>query len=413
MRVVLASKSPRRRELLAEIFHDFDIIVSDADESLPEGRTPAECAEIVATRKGFAVAAGEGPGALVISSDTMVELDGVILGKPESAEDAHRMLSMLSGRTHNVHTGVAVHYRGRCFSGVDTTRVEFRALTDTEIDEYIATGEPMDKAGAYGIQGLGGRFVVGFCGNYDTVVGLSVSLTKKLVARARICDRYKPLNKKEKKERIAAIDARLAELYPDAECALKYGGDPWRLLVMARLSAQCTDARVNEVSKSLFAEFPDALSMAEGDILRIEELVKPCGLYRMKAANIKDASAELVARYGGELPSDMDELLTLPGVGRKIANLLIGDVFGGDAVVCDTHCIRICGRLGMYPEQEKSPDKIEKILRELLPAGHGSDFCHRIVLFGREVCTARSPKCLECPLSDLCEHINRYNKEEK
>ena len=195
MRVILASKSPRRRELLAEIFPDFDIIVSDADESLPADHTPAECAEIVAARKGRAVAdelaAAENKPqsaveeALVISSDTMVELDGVILGKPESAADAHRMLAMLSGRVHNVHTGVAVHYRGRCHSGVDTTRVEFRTLTDAEIDEYIATGEPMDKAGAYGIQGLGGRFVVGFCGNYDTVVGLSVSLTAKLVAEAQ------------------------------------------------------------------------------------------------------------------------------------------------------------------------------------------------------------------------------------
>lgn len=221
------------------------------------------------------------------------------------------------------------------------------------------------------------------------------------------------MNKKAKKERIAKIDARLAELYPDAECALKYGGDPWRLLVMARLSAQCTDARVNEVSLELFREFPDAVSMAHGDLARIEELVKPCGLYRMKAANIKDSSAALVENFGGELPQTMEELLTLPGVGRKIANLLIGDVFGGDAVVCDTHCIRICGRFGMYPEREKSPDKIEKILRELLPVGHGSDFCHRIVLFGRETCTARSPKCEECPLSELCEHYLCSRKEAK
>ena len=216
------------------------------------------------------------------------------------------------------------------------------------------------------------------------------------------------MNKKEKKARLAAIDERLAELYPDAECALKYGGDPWRLLVMARLSAQCTDARVKEVSVELFREFPDAESMARGDISRIEELVKSCGLYRMKAANIRDASADLIARYNGELPCSMDELLTLPGVGRKIANLLIGDIFGGDAVVCDTHCIRICGRLGMYPEREKSPEKIEKILRDLLPAGHGSDFCHRIVLFGRETCMARSPKCETCELSDLCE---KHRKE--
>ena len=218
------------------------------------------------------------------------------------------------------------------------------------------------------------------------------------------------MNKKEKKLYLAAIDERLAELYPDAECALKYGGDPWRLLVMARLSAQCTDARVNEVSIELFREFPNAESMARGDISRIEELVKSCGLYRMKAANIKDASAVLIEKHGGALPSDMDALLELPGVGRKIANLLIGDVFGGDAVVCDTHCIRICGRLGMYPESEKSPDKIEKILRELLPSGHGSDFCHRIVLFGREICTARSPKCDECPISELCL---KHRKEKK
>ena len=148
--------------------------------------------------------------------------------------------------------------------------------------------------------------------------------------------------------------------------------------------------------------------MANGDISRIEELVKSCGLYRMKAANIKAASATLVEKYGGELPQTMDELLTLSGVGRKIANLIIGDVFDGDAVVCDTHCIRICGRLGMYPEKEKSPEKIEKILRELLPTGSGSDFCHRIVLFGREICSARSPKCEACPLSDLCE---KHRKE--
>ncbi len=216
------------------------------------------------------------------------------------------------------------------------------------------------------------------------------------------------MTKKEKKERIAAIDARLRELYPDAECALKYGGDPWRLLVMARLSAQCTDARVNEASLELFREFPDVASMAEGDVSRIEELVKSCGLYRMKAANIKEASAIIIEKFGGKLPREMDELLTLPGVGRKIANLLIGDVFGGDAVVCDTHCIRICGRFGMYPESEKSPEKIERILRELLPAGHGSDFCHRIVLFGREICSARTPRCADCPLSDLCE---KHRKE--
>ena len=211
------------------------------------------------------------------------------------------------------------------------------------------------------------------------------------------------MNKREKKERISKIVSRLKEIYPVAECALQYDGDPWKLLVMGRLSAQCTDARVNEVSKELFKVFPTAIDMAEGDISEIERIVKPCGLYRMKAANIQDASRLLISKYGGNLPDTMEELLEFPGVGRKIANLLLGDIFAKPAVVCDTHCIRICGRLGMYPESEKNPEKIEKILRELIDEREGSDFCHRIVFFGREVCSARSPSCDACPLSDLCE----------
>ena len=211
------------------------------------------------------------------------------------------------------------------------------------------------------------------------------------------------MNKVEKKKRLALITERLKELYPVAECALHYEGDPWKLLVMGRLSAQCTDARVNIVCEELFRVFPTAYDMACGDISEIERIVKPCGLYRMKAANIRDASRMLVEEYGGVLPSDMDELLRFPGVGRKIANLLLGDVFGLPAIVCDTHCIRICGRLGMYPESEKDPVRIERILRELMDVREGSDFCHRIVLFGREVCTARSPSCEGCPLRDLCE----------
>ena len=217
------------------------------------------------------------------------------------------------------------------------------------------------------------------------------------------------MNKKEKRERLSRIVERLAEIYPDSQCALKYGGDPWKLLVMGRLSAQCTDARVNEVSVDLFSRFPSALEMADGDIAEIEDLVKPCGLYRMKAKNIKDASRMLIDDFGGVLPSDMDSLLKFPGVGRKIANLLIGDIFGGEAIVCDTHCIRICGRLGMYPESEKNPEKIERILRALMNPADGPDFCHRIVFFGREVCTARSPQCDGCPLAELCEH----NKKRK
>ena len=210
------------------------------------------------------------------------------------------------------------------------------------------------------------------------------------------------MTKKEKRERLAAVVDRLKQVYPSAECALKYEGSPWRLLVMGRLSAQCTDARVNIVSEELFERFPTAQSMAYGDIDEIERIVKPCGLYRMKAANIRDASRMLVEEFGGELPGDMESLLRFPGVGRKIANLLLGDIFGLPAVVCDTHCIRICGRLGMYPESLKDPLKIERILRELIDGAEGSDFCHRIVWFGREFCTARGQKCDICPLSDLC-----------
>ena len=211
------------------------------------------------------------------------------------------------------------------------------------------------------------------------------------------------MNKKQKRERLAEIADRLEKIYPAAECALHYGGDPWKLLVMGRLSAQCTDARVNLVCEELFARFPTPEALAEGDISEIERIVKPCGLYRMKAGNIKEASRMLVLEFGGELPRDMENLLRLPGVGRKIANLLIGDVFGGEAIVCDTHCIRICGRLGMYPEKLKDPNKIEMILRDLMDPRLGSDFCHRIVNFGREICLARGPKCDICPLAELCE----------
>ena len=210
------------------------------------------------------------------------------------------------------------------------------------------------------------------------------------------------MTKSEKKRRRALIVERLKKVYTDAECALHYDGDPWKLLVMGRLSAQCTDARVNIVCEELFKKFPDALSMANGDIGEIEEIIKPCGLYRMKADNIKAASQMLITDFDGKLPDNMDDLLKLPGVGRKIANLLLGDIFGKEAIVCDTHCIRICGRLGMYPEGEKDPTKIERILRDLIDLKEGSDFCHRIVLLGREICDARRPLCESCPLSDLC-----------
>lgn len=217
------------------------------------------------------------------------------------------------------------------------------------------------------------------------------------------------MTKSEKKKRLSLIVERLKEIYPDAECALHHGGDPWKLLVMGRLSAQCTDARVNIVCEELFEKFPNAEAMAYGDLSEIEEIIKPCGLYRMKADNIREASRMLLTDFGGQLPDNMDELLKLPGVGRKIANLLLGDVFGKEAIVCDTHCIRICGRLGMYPEKEKDPTKIENILRDLIDMKEGSDFCHRIVLFGRETCTARSPQCHICPMNDLCLKWEREN----
>ena len=221
------------------------------------------------------------------------------------------------------------------------------------------------------------------------------------------------MTKSKKKKRLSQIIERLKEVYPEAECALHYDGDPWKLLVMGRLSAQCTDARVNIVCEELFKRFPTAEDMANGDISEIERIVKPCGLYRMKAANIQDASRMLITDFGGELPDTMEELLKFPGVGRKIANLLLGDVFGKEAIVTDTHCIRICGRLGMYPEKEKDPTKIEKILRELMDLKEGSDFCHRIVFFGRETCTARSPMCESCPLSDLCLKREKENGKSK
>ena len=212
------------------------------------------------------------------------------------------------------------------------------------------------------------------------------------------------MTKAEKRQRLYDAANRLEREYPHAPCALEYGGSPWRLLVMARLSAQCTDARVNEVSRELFRRFPTAEAMANADISELEELVRPCGLYRMKADGIKRASAMLIENYGGEVPADMESLLLLPGVGRKIANLLLGDVYGLPAVVCDTHCMRICGRLGLYKEGLSDASKIEIILRELFAdrLTEGSDFCHRIVIFGREICTARSPKCEKCFMRDIC-----------
>ena len=215
------------------------------------------------------------------------------------------------------------------------------------------------------------------------------------------------MTKSEKKKRLAEIVERLKEIYPVPGCALQYDGDPWKLLVMGRLSAQCTDEKVNKVCVELFKRYPTPYDLANGEIEEIEAIVRPCGIYHKKAENIRDASRMLLTEYNGTLPDTMDELLKFPGVGRKIANLLLGDVFGKEAIVCDTHCIRICGRFGMYPEKEKDAAKVEKILRELIDLKEGSDFCHRIVFFGRETCDAQRPNCHNCPLSDLCLHYER------
>ena len=181
-RIVLASGSPRRRELLGKLYNNFEVITSEVDETLDDGVTPLDGVEILAVRKGRAVADMLDSACVVISSDTLVEIGGEPLGKPVSREDAYRMLSRLSGNYHNVHTGIAVHYAGRVISGVASARVKFKPLSDEEIYAYIDGGEPMDKAGAYAIQGEGGRFVEGFEGDFDTIMGLSVSLTKSLIA---------------------------------------------------------------------------------------------------------------------------------------------------------------------------------------------------------------------------------------
>lgn len=201
-------------------------------------------------------------------------------------------------------------------------------------------------------------------------------------------------------QKVASIIQILNERYPSAPCALHYSKD-YELMIAVRLSAQCTDARVNLVTPGLFAEYPTLEAMANADIADVERHVHSCGFYKHKARDIVLACQMLLQKHNGKVPGTMDELLALPGVGRKTANLLLGDLYGTPgSVVCDTHCIRICGRLGL--SQGKDPEKVEKQLRAILPPEESSDFCHRIVLFGREICTSRSPKCAECPLSMYC-----------
>lgn len=201
-----------------------------------------------------------------------------------------------------------------------------------------------------------------------------------------------------RKARARIVADTLKELYPEAECSLDYETDPFRLLVMARLSAQCTDKRVNEVSKKLFKVLPTPEAFATADIGVIEELIKSCGLYRMKARNIQDMSRQLIERHGGEVPQNKDDLLALSGVGIKIANLIMGDLFGDPYIVPDTHCIRISHRTCLTSKADATV--CLKELSSVIPKKEQSDFCHRIVLFGRDVCTAQIPKCDICPLAN-------------
>ena len=215
------------------------------------------------------------------------------------------------------------------------------------------------------------------------------------------------MNKSQKKLRMTQIVEIMKEIYPEALCALEWNGEPWKLLIMGRLSAQCTDARVNLVCRELFTAYPTPAVLAQASVEEIEAYVRPCGLYHVKAQNTKDACTMLVNEYNGVLPDTMEELLKFPGVGRKVANLLLGDLYHKGGIVADTHCIRICGRLGMYPEALKDPVKVEKIMDELVAPEERCDFCHRIVQFGRDTCTARKPSCGNCPLSSLCLHFEK------
>ena len=204
-----------------------------------------------------------------------------------------------------------------------------------------------------------------------------------------------------KKQRALEIIERLKREYPDADCTLDYE-EAWKLLVSVRLAAQCTDARVNVVVQGLFAKYPDVDALAAADVDDIEQIVRPCGLGRSKARDISACMKMLRDEYGGKVPEDFDALLKLPGVGRKSANLIMGDVFGKPAIVTDTHCIRLSNRMGLV-DGIKDPKKVEMALWKLIPPEEGSDFCHRLVNHGREVSTARTkPYCDRCCLEDIC-----------
>ena len=198
------------------------------------------------------------------------------------------------------------------------------------------------------------------------------------------------------------IIARLKALYPDAACSLDYRKD-YELVITVRLAAQCTDERVNQISPALFARFPTLQAFAEADVEEVGKYVHSCGFWRAKSRDIVACAQMLLDRFGGVVPDNMEDLLSLPGVGRKTANLILGDIYGKEGYVCDTHCIRITGRLGIT-DGSKDPVKVEQQLRKSIAPEEASDFCHRMVLHGRALCMARSPKCGDCPLRELCDN---------
>lgn len=203
-----------------------------------------------------------------------------------------------------------------------------------------------------------------------------------------------------RKERAREITDRLKQEYPEAICALEYTTD-YELLFATRLSAQCTDARVNIVTKTLFKKYDSLQKFADADLGELEQAVRTCGFFRVKARDIKQAAQMLLSDYGGKVPESMEDLLRLPGIGRKTANLVRGDIFGQPAIVTDTHCIRLANRFGLVRD-EKDPHKVEMALTKLIDPKESADFCHRIVLHGRACCTARKPKCNACTLADVC-----------
>ena len=212
------------------------------------------------------------------------------------------------------------------------------------------------------------------------------------------------MTKKKKKELALEIIRRLKEEYPDAECSLDYD-QAWKLLVSVRLAAQCTDERVNVIVEKLYEKYPDVESLAAADVDKIEEIVRPCGLGRSKAKDISACMKILRDQYDCQVPKTFDELLALPGVGRKSANLIMGDVYGEPAIVTDTHCIRLTNRMGLV-DNIKEPKKVEMELWKIIPPEEGSDFCHRLVYHGRDVCTARTkPYCDKCCLQDICKKV--------